>query len=185
LVTAVLLSSAIGSIVSGGAKASASVIGGTATVGAAAAPATMDASRNAQSANSGYFVDSLFRKDASANGAPALAGDDATRSTAEVSRIFAASLSNGSMSSDDTKYVGQLVAQRTGLAPADAEKRVTDTFNKAQAKAKDVEAAAKDAADKARKASAYAALWLFVSLLVGAFVASFAATFGGRRRDLF
>lgn len=27
------------------------------------------------------------------------------------------------------------------------------------------------------------ALWLFVSLLVGAFVASLAATFGGRRRD--
>ena len=43
---------------------------------------------------------------------------------------------------------------------------------------------AKDAADKARKASAYAALWLFVSLLVGAFVASLAATFGGRQRDL-
>ena len=39
-------------------------------------------------------------------------------------------------------------------------------------------------ADKARKASAYAALWIFVSLLAGAFVASLAATFGGRQRDL-
>ena len=43
--------------------------------------------------------------------------------------------------------------------------------------------AARDAADKARKASAYSALWLFVSLLTGAFVASLAATYGGRRRD--
>jgi hypothetical protein len=33
------------------------------------------------------------------------------------------------------------------------------------------------------KASAYAALWLFISLLIGAFVASLAATYGGRRRD--
>jgi hypothetical protein len=43
--------------------------------------------------------------------------------------------------------------------------------------------AAREAADKARKASAYSAMWLFVSLLIGAFVASLAATFGGRRRD--
>ena len=42
----------------------------------------------------------------------------------------------------------------------------------------------RDAADKARKASSYAALWLFVSLLIGAFVASLSATYGGRRRDL-
>jgi F0F1-type ATP synthase assembly protein I len=81
--------------------------------------------------------------------------------------------------------VGQLVAQQTGLAPADAEKRVTDTYNRLQAKAKELEDNAREAADKARKAAAYAALWLFVSLLVGAFVASFTATVGGRRRDLF
>ena len=48
---------------------------------------------------------------------------------------------------------------------------------------RETEIAAKDAADKARKASAYSALWLFISLLIGAFVASLAATFGGRRRD--
>ena len=88
------------------------------------------------------------------------------------------------MSSADRRYVGQLVAQRTGLAQADAERRVTDNFGKAQAKFKEAEVAARDAADKARKASAYAALWLFVSLLVGAFVASLSATYGGRRRDL-
>jgi len=40
--------------------------------------------------------------------------------------------------------------------------------------------AARAVADKALKPSAYSALWLFVSLLTGAFVASLAATFGGR-----
>ena len=54
-----------------------------------------------------------------------------------------------------------------------------------QAKTKETEVAARAAADKAHKASAYASLWLFISLLCGAFVASLAATFGGRRRDLF
>jgi len=49
---------------------------------------------------------------------------------------------------------------------------------------RDAEARAKDAADKARKAGAYGALWLFVSLLLGAFAASLAATYAGRRRDL-
>lgn len=36
---------------------------------------------------------------------------------------------------------------------------------------------------RAGKASADGALWLFISLLTGAFVASLAATFGGQRRD--
>ena len=93
-------------------------------------------------------------------------------------------LSTGTLSPEDTSYVGQVVAQRAGISQADAEKRVTDTFAKMQAKAKDAETAARDAADKARKASAYGALWLFVSMLIGAFVASLAATYGGRRRDL-
>ncbi|KGK43385.1 hypothetical protein LH51_00240 [Nitrincola sp. A-D6] len=39
------------------------------------------------------------------------------------------------------------------------------------------------ATDDARKASAYGALWMFVTLLVGAFAASLMAVFGGRQRD--
>ena len=45
--------------------------------------------------------------------------------------------------------------------------------------------ATKEATDTARKASATAALWLFISLLIGAFTASFAAIYGGRQRDKF
>jgi hypothetical protein len=75
------------------------------------------------------------------------------------------------------------VAQRTGLSLQDAQKRVTDTFAQAQQAIGQAQADARAAADKARKASAVVALWLVVSLLVGAFTASWAATFGGRLRD--
>ena len=61
---------------------------------------------------------------------------------------------------------------------------MNDTYAKAQATLRDAQAKAREAADAARKASAYASLWLVVSMLIGAFVASFAATHGGRRRDL-
>ena len=109
---------------------------------------------------------------------------DFARSTVEAGRIFANGISVGSLSPEDTKYLGQLIAQRTGLSPPDAEKRVADTFTRMQTKMKDAEAATRIAADKARKTSAYAALWMFVSLLTGAFVASLSATYGGRQRDL-
>jgi len=42
---------------------------------------------------------------------------------------------------------------------------------------------AKEAADAARKTGVGVALWAFISLLVGAFSASYMATVGGRQRD--
>jgi len=60
---------------------------------------------------------------------------------------------------------------------------VTELYARAQARLNAAEVATKAAADKTRQASAYAALWIFVSLLGGAFIASLAATFGGRQRD--
>ena len=134
-------------------------------------------------------MDSLFRKDSSASASvvatAASSADDLSKSASEVGRIFVAAMSSGTRATDDLKYVGQMVSQRTGMPQADAEKKVADTFSRMQTKAKEAEAAARDAADKARKASAYSALWLFVSLLIGAFCASLAATYGGRRRDQF
>jgi len=44
-------------------------------------------------------------------------------------------------------------------------------------------AKATDAADAARKAGAQSALYLALSLLVGAFIASVSAALGGRLRD--
>jgi hypothetical protein len=199
LATAALLTSVIGSIVSGGIQAGASVAGGVATAaatGGAMAVASGTAKSDGDNGPMGYFVDSLFRKDmkaatasapagrgAMSAGAPQQAAAATPTSTSEVARIFMNTIRTGTLPAEDVQYVGQVVAQRTGLTQQDAEKRVSDTYARAQAKLRDAETAAKDAADKARKASAYAALWLFISLLIGAFVASLAATYGGRQRD--
>jgi len=59
---------------------------------------------------------------------------------------------------------------------------VTISFVLLAAAAK-AEQAARQAADAARKAGSYFALWSFIALLSGAFSASYAATIGGRGRD--
>ena len=196
LVTAATLTSVIGSIVGGGASAVGAVAGGagTAAVAAGAPAASAAANDSTSGVDSSYFVDRLFRSAApapagSASGATqgstmAVGAPDSRSQTTEAGRIMLTSLKSGSLAQDDAAYLGQLIAQRTGLSQADAEKRVNDTFAQLKAKVDQAKAQAKAAADKARKASAYAALWLFVALLAGAFVASLCATFGGRRRDL-
>lgn len=193
LATAVLLTSVIGSILSGGIQAGASVVGGVANTATMAAGGFAESGRMApeEGGPMAYFVDSLFRRDgsaavASSTGAamPAEASERSMANEAsEVGRIFMNASRSDPLPPEDIRYVGQLVAQRTGVSQQDAEKRVTDLYARAQAKLHDAEVAAKEAADKARKASAYAALWIFVSLLGGAFVASLAATYGGRQRD--
>lgn len=178
LATAALLTSVIGSILGTGAQAGASLAGAATATAARVAP-------GADAGSTAYFVDTLFRRDAAA---PPLPGAEAMerntgRDAAEVGRIFTSVGRTEPLPAEDIGHVAGLVAQRTGLSPQQAEKRVTDTHARLQAKARDAEATARAAADKARKASAYSALWLFVSLLIGAFVASLAATFGGRHRD--
>jgi hypothetical protein len=119
----------------------------------------------------------LFRTDH-----PASSGD-AAASQAEAGRILANDALSGDMPAADKTYVAQVVAARTGLSDADAEKRVSDVVAQAKsAKDKAVDAA-KTAADAARKTGVYVALWAFISLLIGAFSASYMATLGGRIRD--
>jgi Flp pilus assembly protein TadB len=126
-----------------------------------------------------YFVGGLFRSDQAAPQAPA----DPAAATAEATTVLAYSLHSGQFSAEDRTRIGQLVAQRTGLSQADAEKRATEIYYRASTELANAEAAAKDAADKARKVAAHISLWFFVALLGGAFCASFAATIGGRQRD--
>jgi fumarate reductase subunit D len=187
LATAALLTSVIGSIVGGGVQAGATVAGG-ATVTATAAATGI--AQNEEGGSMAYFVDTLFRRDAGVVSASTAApGDTASsyldneRELAEIGRILMFHKLSEPLPEDDVRHVGQLVAQRTGLSQADAEKRVTDTYARAQSQVREAETDARAAADAARKASSTAALWLFVSLLIGAFCASLAATFGGRQRD--
>jgi len=179
LATAALLTSVIGSIVGAGVRTGASVAAGVATT-AGSELAKSDAGNGPIS----YFVDALFRKDMAATASGAGPAPEAVSAPAsEVTRIFVTHLGTGNLPAEDLRYVGQIVAQRTGLPQQEAEKRVTDTYARAQTKLTDAQTAARNAAEKARKASAYASLWLFISLLIGAFVASFSATYGGRQRD--
>jgi hypothetical protein len=194
LLMATLLSSAAGTALSSGLKAGGAVAKSAATLagaGAGAAGAAAAGGGNSENSNPlGYFVDSLFRVDrdraSSPNAAPA--SPTATQPASpdripEVTRIFSNALRSGELADPDRQYLGQLVAEKTGLAQAEAEQRVTDTFNRLKQTLDQAAAKAKQAADDARKASALLALWLVVSLFVGAFVASFAATLGGWLRD--
>lgn len=184
LATAALLSSAVGNVASAGLKAGTAVVGGAATIaGAGAAGAAGNAaSSDAGSDSMNYFTDAMFRPGAAGQTGSAQNGSTPSPS-GEVGRIFATSLKHGSMSQPDAQYLAQLVAQRTGVSTEDAQKRVNEAFAKAQQSIQEAKAQAQAAADAARKASAILALWLVVSLLIGAFAASWAATLGGRLRD--
>lgn len=114
-------------------------------------------------------VDMLLRADPAAN---RNLGDPAAPRN-EIARLLNSSLRGGDdASATDRSYLSQLIAARTGLGAADADKRVTD-----------VVAQAKSAVETTRKAAAHLSLWLTVSLLIGAFCASLAATEGGGLRD--
>ncbi|MBC7993544.1 MAG: hypothetical protein H7Z15_09920 [Rhizobacter sp.] len=164
LATAALLSATIASIVGGGVQAGA----GVAKAGADMAPTA-------------YVVDSLLRPSANATVVTTAADREAART--EVTGIFMNTLRTGALPAEDQRYLSQLVAQRTGVSEAEATQRVSQSHARAQAALRTDETTAREAADKARKASAYASLWLFIALLSGAFIASWAATFGGRQRD--
>jgi hypothetical protein len=190
LATAALLTSVIGSIVGGGVNAGATVAAGGAHAAGSAAAQVADKAGAESGENDGlsYFVGTLFRSDPATTSASATSGalmvnPSSEAAAAEASGIFLNAMKNGALPPEDANHLGQQIALRTGISAQDAQKRVTDTFARMQIKARETETAAREAADKARKASAYGALWLFVSLLVGAFFASLAATFGGRQRD--
>jgi hypothetical protein len=121
-----------------------------------------------------YNIDLLLRP-ADANAATQTSFDPKP----EVARIVANAAATGSLPEGDRAYLAQLVAQRSGVSPQDAQKRVDDFT----ASAMDAEAKVKAAADAARKRAAEASIYLALSLLVGAFIASVSAALGGRLRD--
>lgn len=152
------------------AAAASSVVGG----GVRAASTVADAAAQAATSSiSGYSVDALFRSD----------HIDASASNqdvaAQASRILANGVRNGDVSPSDRSYLAQLVAAKTGLPQADAQKRVDDAI----ASTKEAETKARQAADAARKATATFAIFTALSLMIGAFVACAAAAFGGNIRD--
>ena len=147
---AVLLASPAGSLISGGASG--------VTQAAASRSGPMDG-----------YVDTLLRSD---NPSSQTAGNG-NETRGEMLRLFTSSFRSGSeLKPADREYVAKVVAARTGLSQADADKRVNEVVTQA-----------KTDLDAARKATAQLAFWLTASLLLGAFCASLAATEGGGLRD--
>ncbi|CAB3654602.1 hypothetical protein LMG26685_02933 [Achromobacter mucicolens] len=179
VVSAALLGSALASMASGVAKAGASVAAtaGTAVTAAATAGAAGASSGGGMERATDYLTDTLMRSERPE------ANTDPEAARAEVGRIVAMSITRGDMTSADRDYVVKVVAAQAGVEPAVAQRRVDEAIQNAKKTAEEAKVKAKEAADAARKAAAAFALWGFASMLIGAFVASLAATWGGRRRD--
>jgi hypothetical protein len=112
-----------------------------------------------------YELDRLFRSDRR----PERADPEAR---AEAGRIIMTGVGRRDIGAEDRAYLVRLVTARTGLAPADAERRVSE-----------VVAQARQAARRARASSVVIGFMTAASLAVGAAAAWFAAGIGGRHRD--
>jgi hypothetical protein len=112
-----------------------------------------------------YDLDRLFRGERRPAG-------DMTYLRSEAARILLTTSSHNGMSGDDRAYLVRLVAAATGLAPPDADRRVTE-----------VAGAAKVNIDRARRSGVLLGFMIGASALIGAAAAWFAACAGGRHRD--
>lgn len=117
-----------------------------------------------------YYIDGMFRG--------GLLLDDPAR--AEITRAFVQGVSHDAFPAEDRAYLTAVVAARTGLDAASAQARVDGAITRAEADKQ----TAIEAADTARKTSATASLVTFVSMMLGALMAGFAAVVGGRHRDI-
>jgi hypothetical protein len=166
VIGAALLASAVGST-SGKAVEAASTVASGAARGAAG---TM----NMNESVAPYDLDRLLR--------PSRPESDSskTEGRAEVGRILVKGISVGDVSADDRDYLVKVVATRTGVSEADARKRVDEVISTEKA----AEMKTREAADAARKAAATASIFMALSMVIGAFIASASAALGGRLRDL-
>ncbi|KQX25108.1 MULTISPECIES: hypothetical protein [unclassified Sphingomonas] len=126
-----------------------------------ATASTLNAATDTASAV-GYATDTMLRSDR-----PADRSSAATR--AEIARLLGRS---EAMAANDRAYLAQLVARQTGLSTAEAQQRI-DTAT----------TSIREAADKARKVSSSIGFFAALSMIIGAFIASVAAAYGGRLRD--
>lgn len=113
-----------------------------------------------------YELDRLYR---AGRRAPNI---DLSSERAEAGRILLTASSHDGMSTDDRTYLIQQVAGATGLAAADAERRVDNVI-----------ANAKTAIARSRRSTIILAFSVATAVLLGAIAAWAAACAGGRHRD--
>jgi hypothetical protein len=112
-----------------------------------------------------FDLDRLFRSDRPQAG-------DMSYTRAEAARILLTTASHRGLQDDDRGFLVRLVSARTGLAQADAERRVNDVASKAR-----------DDINRARRSAMLIAFAVGVAALLGAAVAWVAACAGGWDRD--
>jgi hypothetical protein len=113
-----------------------------------------------------YELDRLFR---AGRRAPNV---DLSAERAEAGRILLTTSSHSGLSADDRTYLIQQVGALTGLAAADAERRVDSVI-----------ASAKTAIARSRRSTVILAFSVATAILLGAVAAWAAACAGGRHRD--
>jgi hypothetical protein len=142
------------------------IAAGISAVAASKATPTASApSTTAGEALMAYDLDRLFRSE---RPAPA----DIAYSRAEASRILLTAGGRTGIKQDDRQYLTGLVASRTGLAPAEAERRVQEAIP-----------ATSLAIKRARQSAVIAGFSIAAALLLGAAVAWFSSLLGGQHRD--
>ena len=112
-----------------------------------------------------FDLDRLFRSDAAVEA-------NIAYDRAQAARILLTANSHTGMTAPDHDYLVRLVARRTGLAPADAGRRVDE-----------VVASSKDNVVRARRSAVVIAFMAAAAALIGAAVAWMAAGAGGRHRE--
>jgi hypothetical protein len=147
--------------------------GGVRAVSGAVSAGARGAVSTVSSPASTYGVDKLFRSPASAS-APATSDQ-----RVEAGHIIANAVVAGSVTDEDRTYLADLVAAKSGISSAEAQKRVDDLVGTAV----QTEAKVKAEADTARKAAAQASIYTALAMLIGAFIASVSAALGGHQRD--
>src|SRR5689334_11462748 len=113
-----------------------------------------------------YELDRLFRP------ARRIQNAETAMERAEAGRILLTSSSHSGIAAEDRTYLVQLVTGIAGLASPDAERRVDNVI-----------ANAKTAVARSRRSAVIAAFSIAASVLLGAVVAWFAASEGGRHRE--
>lgn len=115
---------------------------------------------------------------------------DAAADAKEIGMVFTQAIKTGKLPEEDADYVASIIAQHSDMSQEQAKEKVQKTFADIQNNIEEAKQAAEEAkqkamtaAEEARKATAHSMLWMFVVLLIGAFVGSLSATYGGRQRN--
>ena len=161
-----------------GLSAAKTTVESASTVAAGAASGNLSKASPLATGPADYATDLLLRPAGTGSAkANSNANEDGLRM--ETNRVFAGAIKNQALTERDRTYLTQVVATRTGLPEAEAQKRV----DAAVTEARDLELKAREQADKARKAAVITAFIAAISLLISLIAATAAAALGGRHRD--